>query len=52
MTWLENKIRRYEHARWTTDDNRRVLSFEWGLEFVGAAAVNAAPRSLAAGGGL
>src|ERR1700732_3944083 len=35
MSWLEQKIRRYEHARWTTDDNRRVYPFEWGLEHIG-----------------
>jgi hypothetical protein len=35
MSWLEQKIRRYEHARWTTDDNRRVFPFEWGLEHIG-----------------
>jgi hypothetical protein len=35
MSWLEQRIRRYEHRRWTTDDNRRVRPFEWGLEQVG-----------------
>lgn len=35
MHWLERKIRRYEHRRWTTDDNRRVQSFDWGLEHIG-----------------
>ena len=35
MSWLEQKIRRYEHRRWTTDDNRRVLPFDWGLEHIG-----------------
>ena len=44
MSWLENKIRRYEHARWTTDDNRRVLPFEWGLEFVGGRRDEPDPR--------
>lgn len=38
MSWLENRIRRYEHARWTTDDNRRVFPFEWGLEYIGGRA--------------
>ena len=32
MSWYEHAIRRYEHRRWTTDDNRMVRSFEWGLE--------------------
>src|SRR5690348_15631997 len=35
MHWLERKIRRYEHRRWTTDDNRRVEPFAWGLEHIG-----------------
>jgi hypothetical protein len=35
MNWFERKIRRYEHRRWTTDDNRRVQPFSWGLEHIG-----------------
>ncbi len=35
MSWLEQRIRRYEHRRWTNDDNRRVLPFDWGLEYLG-----------------
>jgi hypothetical protein len=35
MHWFERRIRRYEHRRWTTDDNRRVQAFEWGLEHIG-----------------
>ena len=35
MHWFERRIRRYEHRRWTTDDNRRVRSFDWGLEHIG-----------------
>jgi len=27
MHFFERKIRRYEHRRWTTDDNRRVQPF-------------------------
>src|SRR5438445_11593772 len=34
MNWFEQRIRRYEHRRWTTDDNRRVRPFEWGTEHV------------------
>src|SRR5438552_13168445 len=34
MHWLERQIRRYEHRRWTTDDNRRVQPFDWGLEHI------------------
>jgi len=43
-SWLEQKIRRYEHARWTTDDNRRVYPFEWGLEHIGGRADEPDPR--------
>ena len=35
MNFLERRIRRYEHRRWTTDDNRRVQPFHWGLEYIG-----------------
>jgi hypothetical protein len=35
MHWFERRIRRYEHRRWTTDDNRRVQPFRWGLEHIG-----------------
>jgi hypothetical protein len=35
MNWFERRIRRYEHRRWSTDDNRRVQPFEWGLEHIG-----------------
>src|ERR1700682_496884 len=38
MSWLEQAIRRYEHRRWTTDDNRMVRPFEWGLEHIGGRA--------------
>jgi len=35
VNFLERKVRRYEHRRWTTDDNRRVGPFFWGLEHIG-----------------
>jgi len=35
MRWFERKILRYEHRRWTTDDNRLVRPFAWGLEHIG-----------------
>ena len=35
MNWFEQRIRRYEHRRWTTDDNRMVRPFAWGLEHIG-----------------
>jgi hypothetical protein len=34
MHWFERRIRRYEHRRWTTDDNRRIQPFDWGLEHI------------------
>jgi len=45
MPWLEQKIRRYEHRRWTTDDNRRVRPFGWGLEHIGGRADEPEPRA-------
>ena len=44
MPWLEQAIRRYEHRRWTTDDNRHVRPFAWGLEHIGGSADDADPR--------
>src|SRR5258705_398647 len=43
MNWFERKIRRYEHRRWTTDDNRRVQPFHWGLEHIGGSAADPNP---------
>src|SRR5882724_10591639 len=45
MSWLERKIRQYEHRRWATDDNRRVLPFRWGLEYIGGRADEPTPRA-------
>jgi hypothetical protein len=45
MSWLEQRIRRYEHRRWTEDNNRRVRPFEWGLEHVGLSGNGSDPRS-------
>ena len=45
MRWLERKVRRYEHRRWTTDDNRRVRPFAWGLEHIGGDAADPDPAS-------
>jgi hypothetical protein len=45
MNWFEQKIRRYEHRRWTTDDNRRVQPFFWGLEHIGGRADDSDPRA-------
>ncbi len=49
MSWLEHRIRRYEHRRWTRDDNRRVLPFEWGLEHIGGRADEPDPRGFLEG---
>ena len=43
MNWFERRIRRYEHRRWTTDDNRRVRPFGWGLEHIGGNAEDPDP---------
>jgi prolyl oligopeptidase family protein len=45
MRWFEQKIRRYEHRRWTTDDNRRVQPFHWGLEHLGGISHDPDPRA-------
>jgi len=45
MSWYEHAIRRYEHRRWTTDDNRMVRPFEWGLEHINGTAAHADPRA-------
>jgi hypothetical protein len=44
MKWFERRIRRYEHRRWTTDDNRRVQPFEWGLEHIDGSAAESNPQ--------
>ena len=43
MRLLEQAIRRYEHRRWTADDNRRVFPFAWGLEHIGGRADDPQP---------
>ncbi|MGB2626615.1 MAG: hypothetical protein WAK20_07480 [Candidatus Acidiferrum sp.] len=45
MSWYEHAIRRYEHRRWTTDDNRMVRPFEWGLEHINGGAAHDDPRA-------
>jgi hypothetical protein len=45
MSWLERKIRRYEHMRWAQEPNRRTLPFAWGLEHIGGAANEREPRA-------
>jgi hypothetical protein len=48
MNWLERRIRRYEHLRWTQDDNRRVQPFAWGLEQIGGNAEDPDPAAFLA----
>jgi hypothetical protein len=45
MSWFEQMIRRYEHARWANEPNRRVLPFAWGLEHLGGRADDPDPRA-------
>ena len=45
MHWFERRIRQYEHRRWTTDDNRRVQAFDWGLEHIGGDPNSADPAA-------
>src|ERR1700736_3958641 len=45
MSRYERWIRRYEERRWTTDDNRMVRPFEWGLEHIGGRADDPDPRA-------
>jgi Prolyl oligopeptidase family len=45
MGWYEHAIRRYEHRRWTTDDNRMVRPFAWGLEHIDGDPLNDEPRA-------
>jgi hypothetical protein len=45
MNVLEKQIRRYEHYRWTRDNNRRLLPFAWGLEHLGGRADEPDPRA-------
>jgi hypothetical protein len=45
MSWYEHAIRRYEHRRWTTDDNRMVRAFQWGLEHINGSAAHDDPRA-------
>ncbi len=51
MSWYEHWIRRYEHRRWTTDDNRMVRPFEWGLEHLTEVASGEWPASADAAAG-
>jgi len=41
---LEQWIRRYEHRRWATDENRVARPFAWGLEHIGGRPDEPDPR--------
>jgi hypothetical protein len=45
MSWLEQKVRRYEHMRWAQEPYRRTLAFAWGLEHIGGSAHEGDPRA-------
>jgi hypothetical protein len=45
MSWLAQYIRRYEHRRWSAEENRRPLPFAWGLEHIGGRADEPDPRA-------
>src|SRR6185437_10484184 len=47
-SWLEQKIRRYEHMRWAQEPNRRLMPFAWGLEHIGGEANDSDPRGFLA----
>src|SRR5215472_2104970 len=44
MSWLEQKIRRYEHMRWAQERNRQTQPFAWGLEHIGGSSRESDPR--------
>ena len=43
-TWVEQRVRRYEHMRWAQEPNRCVLPFAWGLEHIGGDPDDPDPR--------
>src|ERR1700683_2336876 len=45
MNLFEQRVRRYEHMRWTQEPNRRNLPFSWGLEHIGGDANDPNPRA-------
>jgi Prolyl oligopeptidase family len=45
MSWLEQKVLAYEQMRFAQEQNRRVLPFEWGLEYVGGDPNDRNPRA-------
>jgi hypothetical protein len=44
MRYLEQLIRRYEHGRWSAEENRTSRPFAWGLEHIGGPANHPHPR--------
>lgn len=49
VSYLEQKIRRYEHKRWAAEPNRRSLPFAWGIEHIGGRADEPNPRAFLRG---
>jgi hypothetical protein len=45
MRYFEQLIRRYEHSRWSAEENRRQRPFAWGLEHIGGDAKDPDPRA-------
>ena len=45
MSWLEQRIRRYEQMRFDQEPNRRRLPFAWGLEHMGGDPTDSNPRA-------
>ncbi len=45
MRYFEQMIRRYEHSRWSAENNRRSRPFGWGIEYLGGPANHPDPRA-------
>ncbi|MDE3136924.1 MAG: hypothetical protein KGL59_10150 [Acidobacteriota bacterium] len=45
MRYIEQMIRRYEHSRWSAEENRTQRAFAWGLEHIGGRADDPDPRA-------
>ena len=45
MNSFERIIRRYEHSRWSAENNRTARPFGWGLEYIGGPANHPDPHA-------
>jgi hypothetical protein len=45
MRYFEQMIRRYEHSRWSAEENRQPRKFGWGLEYIGGRPDDPDPRA-------